>query len=379
MKVIVVDDVRAEDLSAVLAELKGSQIRIAVSEKPLAVPASAKPVREKKVRGWSAKKWTPADSTLVRNFWGTTTNFFKDGRVRRQCLVPFARGLGRTPGAVVTHAWTLKVYKNTRKGKKAAVVVAPQMVPADRTKFRRWTPELREAFKTDYLGGMRVKAMARKYALTENGIFGQVHALKLHRRLGEIGKTNESVAVSSGVVRKAGDLWTPAVTDMFRKDYPVMDTKSLEKKYDACIAALAVKANRLRIRKDHTVATEHRKDGIKSAYMLRKKAMVPKPVFAGTIAPAGAIESQIDFPRLRGVNCRGEHIQRSFLSLAKREFKEIGYSGIGNFVLGISGFDAWDEFLSDAMMNFSLIAKVLGVPNRFRVGVQGEEKVIRYG
>ena len=82
------------------------------------------------------------------------------------------------------------------------------------------------------------------------------------------------------------------------------------------------------------MAHEERQKG----YMLRKRAMVPKQNIYGTITPTAVadVPIEMEFPNLAGANCKSEFVSRSFLSLAKGEFKEISYSGIGSFVLGVS-------------------------------------------
>jgi len=369
--------------------------------------------RQKKVK--AHYHWDKASESALLSFYSDKANFNKGGRVKRMLLKRFAKSIGRTKKACVGRAYLLH-HRNKKVSGQDAKPVLKRGVPAwDKAEFKRdflsgvgkhemalkygvkdevipvraFRMGLKrpvvvkkakqefqkykkydvDEFKKDY-SVLSTYEMTVKYGISSQTVYNRGHKLGI--------KKNMISAVSGSVpLRKNDGTWLPSVLEEFKKDYPLKNKAFLERKYGSNIYALYVTANKLGLHKDADVAHEERKKG----YMLRKRAMVPKQNIYGTITPTAVadVPIEMEFPNLAGANCKSEFVSRSFLSLAKGEFKEISYSGIGSFVLGVSGFENWDKFLSDAMMKSSMIAKVLGVSNKYRIGFQGTEKVIRYG
>lgn len=480
MKVIVVEDVSADEFKAVLAELKGSQLVLPLAPKPLAVPASATQTWiPKRVFAPSTKNSHPygysaKEVQLLRGFHKDPQNHYSNGRYLPGVLESLASSLGKKRNAVLgkikslnmhkvrglvhqTHkptrfkktpleapieatgalrgknqSWTPRVTAEFRKDypvmmksalvrkygnnfnalrvkawklgiKRMETVRVPgpgemtrveagrlggvasakkRMVPSVnpdvvRRKGEAWTPELTLAFKRDYPLLSR-NDLGRKYSLTGDNVY------VMGRRFGATKRGNVKM-VESGAIRKRYQPWTPSLQEEFKKDYPRMGHPELMRKYNLTKNGLYITAFDLHVkRREGLKPTDKLAGESNHAYMLRKKASVPWPTPPGKAAPAGppvVTEElvQLEFPRLKGIDCQQHYVQRSFTSLAKHEFKELTYSGIGNFVLGIKSLQDWESFLTSAMTNFSLIAKVCGVPNRYRIASAGEDRVVRYG
>lgn len=330
MKVIVIDDVSADEFKTVLAELKGSQLVIPLAPKPLAVPASA-------TRTWGGKRvvspstnnarpygYSSKEVQLLRGFHKDPANHYSNGRYLPGVLESLASSLGKKRNAVL--------------------------------------------MKINGLNMRKVK-----------GLVHQTHKPTRFKKT-----PLEAPIEAIGAVRRRNQPWTPSLKEEFKKDYPIMPFLELESKYNLSRNGLYITAFDLKVRRSPPKKTDQMVGESSHAYMLRKKASVPWPTPPGKAAPAGpsvVTEElvQLEFPRLHGIDCQQHYVQRSFTSLAKHEFKELTYSGIGNFVLGIKSLQDWESFLTSAMTNFSLIAKVCGVPNRYRIASAGEDRVVRYG
>lgn len=272
-------------------------------------------------------------------------------------------------------------------------VHGPRFSAGELRMMRDWHKDPVNHYKNGMRVGVRVVELAKRLNRAPGSVEKKLCKLRLRKVAGVVGWHATGVPamhaanvakkggakVEGDVIHRRGESWSEGMLLEFKRLYPSASMIELSRRFSLPAKSIFAWAAKVGCRRDRGV-TRKRVGELKREYMLRRKAVVPKREFAGVVTgKVDDVPVQVEFPKLRGVDCRPEFVQRSFLSLARREFKEISFSAVGGFVLGIKNAAEWDEFVADAALNFARIAGVLGVGNKFRVGLRVGEKVICYG